>query len=269
MKRNKQWLVVGLVALLMLCFAFGAKADGPWSPVRFLRVTINAWVENSLTVDNDVTIGDDLAVTDDVTVTGDMTVAGTTTLAGATALTGATTFSDNVIVDGSADEVQLIVQGYTTQTANSLVVEQSDGTDVFTVDDSGNTVISGTLTVADRLGGATITVETEGVGDVVTVTIQLEDLAGSDLTASAGCLAYLSDNDDGSSVVATAPDGGIAVGTDGLAIESVADKAMWLVSESDGDIDLIVTESGTKTEYLVIVLPDGTLVVSDAISHAA
>lgn len=183
--------------------------------------------------------------------------------------TGGITMTDYVVIDGAEDAVQLTVQGYTTQTNNALVVEQSDGTDVFTVDDDGNTVISGTLTVADQLQAATITVEAEGVGDVVTVTIQLEDLAGSDIAAAGGLLAYLSDDSDGSSLVATAPDGGIAIGTDGLAIETIANKAMWLVSESDGDIDLIVTESGSKTEYLVLVLPDGSLVVSGAITHAA
>jgi len=40
-----------------------------------------------------------------------------------------------------------------------------------------------------------------------------------------------------------------------------------LVSESDGDIDIDFTESGASLEcYLVLVMPDGSLVVSDIVS---
>lgn len=86
--------------------------------------------------------------------------------------------------------------------------------------------------------------------------------------ARAGVLAYLSDDANGDSIVATAPSGGWAIGTDGLLIPLVTNKAAYLVSEADGDIDVTITEVGTKTVYLVIVLPDGSLVVSSAISFA-
>jgi hypothetical protein len=69
--------------------------------------------------------------------------------------------------------------------------------------------------------------------------------------------------------VATAPSGGGAIGTDGLAIPVVAGKAWQLTSESDGDIDITFTETGAKTMYLVLVLPTGKLVISTAITFAA
>jgi len=53
----------------------------------------------------------------------------------------------NVLVDGAADEIQLTAQGYTTQTSSLMVLEQSDGTDVFTVSNAGNTAVAGTLGV--------------------------------------------------------------------------------------------------------------------------
>lgn len=109
--------------------------------------------------------------------------------------------------------------------------------------------------------------------DVINVAIQLKGegtpgVQGADLDESAAVLAYLSDDSDGSSLAATAPSGGIAIGTDGLAIEHIADKAFLLVSEADGDIDLDITEAGADTWHLVVVLPNGDLAISDAITFA-
>lgn len=47
-----------------------------------------------------------------------------------------------------------------------------------------------------------------------------------------------------------------------------AAKAFMLVSESDGDIDINVTEAGVATWYLVLVLPNGKLAASGAITFA-
>jgi len=41
-----------------------------------------------------------------------------------------------------------------------------------------------------------------------------------------------------------------------------------VISEADGDIDVDITDSGTPTMYLVLVLPNGKLAVSDAITFA-
>jgi len=105
--------------------------------------------------------------------------------------------------------------------------------------------------------------------NVVTVTIQLKNGIGANRSERTAVLAYLSDDANGDSVVATAPDGGVAIGTDGLAIPLVANKAFLLVSEADGDIDLEVTESGTDTFYLILILPNGDLIASDALTFAA
>lgn len=51
-----------------------------------------------------------------------------------------------VTIDGSADEVQLTVQGNATQTSNILVVEKSDGTDLLQVTNTSGTNIRGTTT---------------------------------------------------------------------------------------------------------------------------
>jgi len=117
------------------------------------------------------------------------------------------------------------------------------------------------------LGAHTFTVGAEG-GNVINVAVQLVDAAGADLAVRGAVLAYLSDDANGDSIAGTAPDGGVAIGTDGLAIPLVAGKAWLLVSESDGDIDLNITESGVDTWYLIIANPDGLLRASGAITFA-
>jgi len=105
--------------------------------------------------------------------------------------------------------------------------------------------------------------------NVIKVTIQLKDAASADLAVRGSILAYLSDDVNGDSIVAAAPDGGWAIATDGLLIPIVAGKCAQLVSESDGDIDVNITHAaGAKTCYMVLVLPNGLLKASGAITFA-
>lgn len=77
-------------------------------------------------------------------------------------------------------------------------------------------------------------------------------------------LCYLSDDALGDSVAAAAPNGGAAIGTNGLAVPLVAGKCFLVTSEADGTFDLTITESSAKTFWLVVVLPHGRLVVAAA-----
>lgn len=115
---------------------------------------------------------------------------------------------------------------------------------------------------------ASFTIGTEAT-DAINVAVQLKTARAKDVAVRVGLLCYLSDDATGDSVVGTAPSGGWAVGTDGLLIPVVTNKAAHVVSESDGQFDLTITHSGAKTCYLVIVMPDGSLVVSGAITFAA
>jgi hypothetical protein len=106
--------------------------------------------------------------------------------------------------------------------------------------------------------------------NVINVALQLKDANGDDLNERANVAAYLSADANGDAIAATAPDGGVAVGTDGLAIPVVASKAFLLTSESDGDVDLNLTHAaGALTLYLIVVLPTGVLKASGAITFAA
>lgn len=60
---------------------------------------------------------------------------------------GSDTAGGKLMIDGDTDEIQLQVQGNATQTALPLVVENSAGTDVFTVSNAGAVIASSDLTV--------------------------------------------------------------------------------------------------------------------------
>jgi hypothetical protein len=151
--------------------------------------------------------------------------------------------------------------------AKSLTV---DGTEITATADELNKMDGVTSTAAtlntfdNRVAGATIVVGTEVPNDI-NVTVQLTDADGNDLATAAAIPFYLS-SDTAGQAIGTAPDGGIAIGTDGLMIEWTANVAGLLISEADGDIDITFTESGSLTVYLVLVMPNGSLVISDAIT---
>lgn len=114
---------------------------------------------------------------------------------------------------------------------------------------------------------ASFTIGTE-VANAIAVTIQLSDRKnGGDMSERIGLAWYLSADANGDTVAA-APSSGIAIGTDGLLLEWTSNVSGWVISEADGDIDVVLTEVGTGTWYLVLVAPDGKLYPSGAITFA-
>jgi len=115
--------------------------------------------------------------------------------------------------------------------------------------------------------GVTFTIGTEAA-NVVNVAAQLT--GGGDDMASIGVYqAYLSDAATGIGISATAPATSVAIGTDGEIIVTHTAKLAWtLQTEVDGAIDLDITDTTTATWYLVIVMPDGSMAVSGAITFS-
>lgn len=116
-----------------------------------------------------------LTMTDNVVITGNLVVSGTSDLVGnISSSTGAITAADTVLIDGQTDAIQLTVQGWTTQTTNLTVFEQSDGTDVFTITNAGNIEAAGTVEFGSddnfALGYATSTQELACVSSLITGT---------------------------------------------------------------------------------------------------
>ena len=107
------------------------------------------------------------------------------------------------------------------------------------------------------------------VGDAVTVTGQVKDGAGVDMATAVALPWYYSTDAAGLDAMTTAHDGGSAIGTDGSLIEQVANLSGILITEADGDFDIIATDAGAFTSYLVIVMPDGSLQISTVMTHEA
>jgi hypothetical protein len=122
---------------------------------------------------------------------------------------------------GRKDRYMLVsdIGGSSTEVKIATAAEAQAGTDAGAL-----VTAKGLATVVGAPMGATITVGAEGTNTVL-VTIQLTDATGADMAVSAGVLAYISDNADGSTIAATAPNGGWAITTDGLLIPIVANKA--------------------------------------------
>jgi hypothetical protein len=57
-------------------------------------------------------------------------------------------------------------------------------------------------------------------------------------------------------------------GTDGALLAVVAKKYFLATSETDGDIDLTWTDTGTEVAYLGLRLPNGRVIISDALTNA-
>lgn len=112
-----------------------------------------------------------------------------------------------------------------------------------------------------------MTVGTEAA-NVINVAIQLNDPEGVALNEVGVLDFYLANDAAGLTPSTVAPSVGIAIGTDGALIETVANLSGTMVSEADGDIDIDIEDAGTPTFYLVARLPCGGLVISDAITFA-
>jgi len=134
--------------------------------------------------------------------------------------------------------------------------------------DVGNKGTSRTnLGVYERLGTPAFTIGNETTG-VRNVAIQLKDSLGADLAVSGVVRGYLAADNAGAALSALDL-ASVAIGTDGLLIAGAAETDFVLVSEADGDIDVTIDSNANGTLYLVLIMPDGKLVISGAITFAA
>jgi hypothetical protein len=104
--------------------------------------------------------------------------------------------------------------------------------------------------------------------NTITVGIQLLDRKNKNEIAERVALPfYLSSDANGDTPVAAATS--LVAGTDGTMIETISNSVGMLISEADGDIDVVVGDaSGVATYYLNLVMPDGKIVTSGAITFA-
>ena len=123
----------------------------------------------------------------------------------------------------------------------------------------------------DMVASVSFSVGSEST-EAITVSCQFKDAAGADMT-SARCLrAYLSADSAGQTAASSS---GLTVtsGTDGLtqvSVDANTINMLWLTSEADGDVDVVITDAsgGTLTNYLNVITPDGKIHTSGAITFA-
>lgn len=102
---------------------------------------------------------------------------------------------------------------------------------------------------------AGFTVGAEG-GNVINVAAQLKDREnGNDLTCRAHVRGYLSGDANGDSLLATAPDGGVAIGTDGVLVPVTPALANALLV--DGNLAIDAVPEKFKTTQTACYLVNG------------
>jgi hypothetical protein len=120
--------------------------------------------------------------------------------------------------------------------------------------------------IGGQVAGASFTVGAENA-NVRNIAIQLKDAQGKDIAHRAAVhIAVLADA-NGDAFVTTGGSTGIAIGTDGALVAIVAKKLFLAISEADGDIDLTWTDTGTEAAFLAVILPNGRMVISAALTN--
>lgn len=108
------------------------------------------------------------------------------------------------------------------------------------------------------------------IGDLttnaVTVSVTLKKQNREALTSPSHVGWHISGDADGISIVSAALSGGVAAGDNGTVFSHTAGKVGFAVSEDDGTIDFVLTDTGDVEVYLALRMPDGSLAVSGLIS---
>jgi len=120
--------------------------------------------------------------------------------------------------------------------------------------------------IIDCAYDADITVGTLA-GDVYPITIQLKDFEGKDLKVPAAIHAYITTDASGLDPSACTTDLHTTSSGDGAVLILLTLYQYLLISEADGDIAVDFEDSGTTDKYLVLIMPNGKLVVSGVLTY--
>lgn len=115
---------------------------------------------------------------------------------------------------------------------------------------------------------ADFTIGAEG-SDTINVAVQLKDARGRAVAVPVGAKVYLSGAATGLGL-GTATTSALAIGTNGTLLDiTTTGKVCSVLSDASGRFDLnIIQTAAPITVYLVIIKPDGGLIISGAITFA-
>jgi hypothetical protein len=190
-------------------------------------------------------------------------------------------------VDGDTDQIQLSLQGFSTQTTSLMVAENSAGTDVFTVSNTGVVVTGGSAGAGMSTVAAGLTVNNGSTGTanddlmangdtvagLLTVDASEDDIELGGQVQTTGTAPALSSCGTSPSISATATDmsGKITIGTSAADTCTLTFAATWdtiapacVVMGEDSAITLAATSS---TTVLTITAPGATDFSSDVLMY--
>lgn len=121
----------------------------------------------------------------------------------------------------------------------------------------------------ERYDLAEFTIGAEG-SNTINVGVVLKDARNNALAERVHGRAYLSDAATGAGISGTATTSALAVGTNGNLLDiPVTGKSFDFVTDASGRIDInIIQTAAPVTYYLVLLMPDGSIKVSNAITFA-
>ncbi|KKL69985.1 hypothetical protein LCGC14_2109420 [marine sediment metagenome] len=104
--------------------------------------------------------------------------------------------------------------------------------------------------------------------NIINVALQVVDSEGQALALQLALMAWLSDT-EAAAMTLTAPSVGASIGTNGVIVHApVTDTLFYLLTDTDGALDLDIEEALVDTWYLNVRLPGGEVVSSAAITFA-
>ena len=197
-----------------------------------------------------------------------------------TDISGNLTAADSTILIKAYDSDDTLLETRTITLPAINDTDRDDYVDMSGLLGASYITVDGTMKEAAGDYEATITVDLEDVDEipagciftigaentnVINLGIQLLADDGSALVGRGLIDFYISDDMYGNTCASTVDS--LAIGTDGVVIGTDASlNSIRILSESDGDIDINITEAtGADVYYGVVILPNGKKIVSDKI----
>ena len=108
------------------------------------------------------------------------------------------------------------------------------------------------------------------INHVVTTAITVTGAVSATSMGAAVALPFYISSDAAGQVLEVGTDLALTAGTDGLVILSGGDSKVYgtLVTETTGEMDLIITDTGIDTYYINVIMPDGRVGTSAEITFA-
>ena len=180
-------------------------------------------------------------------------------------------------LDGDTDQIQLLVQGHSVQTTNIIEIEDSSGSNLLTVDNSGNLVVAGSFTLNSETfsdltgnglqlsgGSLTLNLDTTAVDGSTASSVSGLEIVGGELSLIRGCTAgQILKWDDINFEWDCAADAGAGSGTSKwteqnnlLYPNNATSVSVAIGTLTESEMHGLFTVSGTRTGKALAILND-------------